>query len=497
MGLSGLSQGTPLTVASNSSVWTLNSFLTRVNYSYKSRYLVTASLRNDGSSKFSAYNKWGLFPSGAVAWRFTNEPFLPKKDWLNDGKLRLSYGITGNNRVGDFAYLSQENLGNTAGYPFNNQLTNGLNPGAYPSVLGNQNLKWESTRQTDLGIDVTGFNQKVNLTIDYYCKTTFNLLLNANLPYTTGYGSVYENIGKVRNSGLEISISTTNISTPTFVWNTSFNISFNGSKVLQLTQNQESISSFVSWDNTYNGIPSYIAKINHPISQLYGYVWDGVYQYSDFTETPSGQYILKPTVTDNGNVRNQIQPGDIKYKDLSGDRTINANDLTVIGRGEPIHVGGFTNNFKYKNFDLNIFFQWSYGNDIVNANRLKFDGSNIDNLNQFVTYENRWTPQNTNTNVYRVGGQGNPAFSSRIVEDGSYIRLKTVSFGYNMPTNLIRRIHINTARLFLSAQNVFTWTKYSGYDPEVSVKNTALTPGFDYSSYPRARTITGGATISF
>ena len=497
LSLSGLSQGTPLSVASYNSSWTLNSFLSRVNYSYKSRYLLTASVREDGSSKFSAGNKWGLFPSGAFAWRFTNEPFLPKTDWLNDGKFRLSYGITGNNRVGDFASLSQMNLGNTAGYPFNDMLTNGVNNGSYPSILGNAKLRWESTRQTDLGIDLTGFRQKVNLTIDYYSKTTFNLLLNANLPYTTGYGNVFENVGKVRNSGLEITISTTNISTPTFTWNTSFNISFNRSKVLQLTQNQESISSFVSWDGNYNGLPAYIAKINQPISQLYGYVWDGVYQTSDFTVTPSGKYILKDNVTDNGNARNQIQPGDIKYKDLSGDRTINANDQTVIGRGEPIHVGGFTNNFIYKGFDLNIFFQWSYGNDIINANRLKFDGSNIINLNQFATYENRWTPQNTNTNVFRVGGQGPYAYSSRIVEDGSYLRLKTLSIGYNLPANLINKIKLKTARVFISAQNVFTISRYTGFDPEVSVKNTALTPGFDYSSYPRARTVSGGASISF
>ncbi|MFP5039681.1 SusC/RagA family TonB-linked outer membrane protein [Parasediminibacterium sp. JCM 36343] len=497
LGVSGLNQGTPTFVASYNSLWTLNSFLSRVNYAYKSRYLLTASLRDDGSSKFGASNKWGLFPSGAVAWRFTSEPFMPKNDWLNEGKLRFSYGITGNNRVGDFAPLSQENLGIAAGYPFNNLLTNGVNNGAYPSVLGNPNLKWESTRQADLGIDLTGFKQKVNLTIDYYSKTTYNLLLNANLPFTEGYGNVFENIGKVRNSGLEITISTTNISTPTFTWNSSFNISFNRSKVLQLTQNQESLSSFVSWDGNYNGLSPYIAKTNLPISQLYGYVWDGVYQKSDFTITPSGKYILKDNVTDNGNARNQIQPGDIKYKDLSGDRTINANDLAVIGRGEPIHVGGFTNNFTYKGFDLNIFFQWSYGNDIINANRLKFDGSNIINLNQFTTYQNRWTPQNTNTNIFRVGGQGPYAYSSRIVEDGSYIRLKTVSIGYNLPVNVIKKAKLKTARIFLSAQNVFTISKYSGFDPEVSVRNSALTPGFDYSSYPRARTISAGASISF
>jgi len=493
LGLSGLGQGTPRTVDSYNSIWTLNSLLARVNYSYMSRYLFTASLREDGSSKFSDNNKWGVFPSASVAWRFSSEPFLKLKRFINDGKIRLSYGVTGNNRVSDFASLPQESFSITAGYPFGNVINNG----AYPSVLGNPNLKWETTRQTDVGIDLVALQQKLNITIDYYSKTTYNLLLLANLPYSTGYDNGFKNIGKVKNSGLEVTITTTNISTPTFTWNSSFNISFNKSKVLQLTQNQESISSFISWDGSYNGLPSYIAKLNQPISRLYGYIWDGVYQLSDFTQTPSGKYILKDAITDNGNARSQIQPGDIKYKDISGDRTINSNDLTVIGRGEPIHVGGITNNLIYKGFDLNIFFQWSYGNNIINANRLKFEGSNIINLNQFSSYKNRWTPQNTNTNLFRVGGQGPYAFSSRIVEDGTYIRLKTVSLGYNMTSKVIKRVGIRTVRVYISAQNVFTWTKYTGFDPEVSVRNSALTPGFDYSSYPRARTITGGINVTF
>ena len=208
---------------------------------------------------------------------------------------------------------------------------------------------------------------------------------------------------------------------------------------------------------------------------------------------------MKPEVTTNGNTRANIQPGDIKYKDLNGDLVINTDDYTVIGHGLPKNTGGFTNNFRYKGFDLNVFFQWSYGNDILNANRILFDGNskNQNYLNQFASYENRWTPENPNSDLFRTKGFYGGGYSSQFVEDGSYLRLKTVSLGYNLNTNFLRKFHVKSMRLYCSGQNLATWTQYSGGDPEVNVYSSALTSGFDFSAYPRARIISFGTNITF
>jgi hypothetical protein len=232
------------------------------------------------------------------------------------------------------------------------------------------------------------------------------------------------------------------------------------------------------------------------MGQMYGYIYDGVYQYDDFDKLANGNYQLKSNVTTNGNTRLNIKPGDAKYHDLNGDNVIDDYDRTVIGRGYPIHYGGITNNFRYKGFDLNVFFQWSYGNDIINANRLNFETGNKAYLNQYASFEDRWTPDHTNTSMPRAGGQFGYVYSTRVIEDGSYLRLKTVQVGYTLPAAFTRKLKINSCRFYVSAQNLYTWTNYSGSDPEVSIGYTALTPGFDYSAYPRARTLTFGASIS-
>lgn len=234
------------------------------------------------------------------------------------------------------------------------------------------------------------------------------------------------------------------------------------------------------------------------MGQMYGFVFDGIYQTSDFDVSPAGAYSLKGNVVDNGNTRNSIQPGDVRYKDINGDGTINAKDQTVIGRGLPLHVGGFSNNFTYKGFDLNVFLQWSYGNDIYNANRMVFEGNALAkiNLNQFATYADRWSPTNPSNSIPRVRGEGPKVYSSRVVEDGSFLRLKTVSLGYKFSDSFNKKLKIKSLRIFASAQNLVTFTSYSGMDPEVSVRNSALTPGFDYSAYPRARTIVFGLNTS-
>ncbi|MDR6785619.1 TonB-linked SusC/RagA family outer membrane protein [Pedobacter africanus] len=500
LGLSGLDEGIPVKVTAINSEWSLMSFLSRVNYNYKGRYLLTGSFRADGSSKFRADNRWSYFPSAAFAWRAINEDFLKKSTVFSDAKLRMSWGITGNNRVSDYASYARLSFDNTSGvynayYAFNNSLQQGV----YPTSLANLDLKWENTAQSNLGVDLGFLKQRITLTMDYYKKTTSDLLLNAQLPLTTGYVDAFKNIGKTSNAGFEFALNTVNVDTKNFSWNSSLNISFNRNKVLELTQNQESLLTNVNWDQDFKNLPLYIAKKGQPLGQMYGYIWEGVYQYSDFDQLPNGSYVLKDLVTTNTSDRSSattIKPGDIKYKDLNGDGVINDNDRTVIGRGYPIHQGGFNNNFRYKQFDLGVFMQWSYGNDIVNANRLLFEAGNKTNLNQYATFQNRWTPENTNTDMPRVGGKGPNAYSSRIIEDGSYLRLKTVSLGYTFEPSLLKRMKVKTLRVYASAQNLFTWTNYSGSDPEVSVYYTALTPGFDYSSYPRPKTITFGLNLS-
>ena len=497
---SWLDQGAGVpTISSTASISTLSSFLGRANYTFHSDYLFTASFRADGSSKFSEKNHWSYFPSGAFAWKFNNVLFKNVAA-ISQGKLRISYGLTGNNRVGDFAYLSQYNISTVQqGYTFGNQ----EQPGLVVGSLGNGDLKWETTAQWDLGLDMGFFNNRIDLTVDIYRKITRDLLLNARIPSSYGYSGIFKNIGKVQNQGLEVSINTINVRNKDFSWNTNFNIAFNANKVLALTENQLSDFAGAPYDNGVSNIPAYLFQVGKPLGLMYGPLWDGVYQFSDFDKSTSGTYTLKGTIPTNGNVRGTIQPGDIKYRDLNGDGIVDRNDFTVIGRGLPIHTGGITNDFNYKGFNLSVFFQWSYGNDILNANRLVFEGNNLGKtgLNQYASYENRWTPDNPSNTLFRagIGAQGpiGNSFSSRVIEDGSFLRLKTVSLGYNIAKSLMKKWGIGNLNLYVAAQNLYTWTKYSGNDPEVSIFNSALSPGVDYSAYPRAKTITVGLKASF
>lgn len=494
LGMSGMDEGTPSKVESSLSESKLMSYLARVNYNYDSKYYLTASFRADGSSKFVGNNRWGYFPSASIAWNFNREAFLEKaSSWLSNGKLRLSWGMTGNNRVGDFAALAKLYSSIATEYVFNNSYY----PGYALNALANRDLKWETTDQVNLGFDLGFFDDRINLTVDVYHKLTRDLLLNADLPFSTGFSSAYKNIGKMQNRGLEITLETQNIKTKDFTWNTNFNISFNRGKIKELNAGQETLLSTVSFDNGYQ-TPSYIAQVGKPVGLMYGFVYDGTYKYEDFDKTASGDYILKANVPNNGGDRTAIKPGTAKYKDINGDGVVNDNDRTIIGRGHPIHTGGFTNNFTYKDFDLSIFFQWSYGNNIINANRLIFEnGEPRKETNMFASYINRWTPENPNSDIPAVRGQGPKVFSSRVIEDGSYLRLKTISLGYNVPAKALKKCSLSSARIFISGENLLTFTSYSGYDPEVSVRNSALTPGFDYSAYPRAYNFSVGLNIGF
>jgi TonB-linked SusC/RagA family outer membrane protein len=493
LGLDGLDESPSQIGTSLSSRWGLLSYLGRVNYNYNSKYYLTASFRSDGSSKFAPGNRWGYFPSAAFSWRMSGEEFMKKLKFVSDAKLRLSYGETGNNRVSDFPYLDQITQPNSAGYSYGN---GSPSKGAILTAFGNKNLRWETTKQVNIGYDLSLFKQRVNLTVDLYRKTTHDLLLQALLPYTAGLSTAFKNVGKMQNEGLEFTLNTTNISNKTFSWNTNFNISFNKNKVLALAENQTALTSPVNFDQKWNALSPYIAVVGQPVGQLYGVIWDGVYQYEDFDKSPQGVYTLKGNIPRNGNP--SVQPGDIKYKDINGDGNVNAADFTVIGRGLPVHTGGMSNNFTYKGFDLNVFLQWSYGNDIINANRLLFEGNGKQSrfFNQYASYADRWQPDNPSNTLFRTGGQGPFYYSSRVVEDGSYLRLKTISLGYNVPAKIYKKANLKSLRVYASAQNIATWTNYSGPDPEVSVRNSTLTPGFDFSAYPRASTLIFGLNIS-
>ncbi len=508
----GLKQGKTQPLDTRFQENTIMSYLGRLNYNYKQRYYATASFRADGSSKFPTLNRWGYFPSMSVSWRLSEEKFMKSLKFISDAKIRGGYGEIGNNRVSSYDYFSVLALNTISGYSFNNT----YQQGATATSIGNENLKWETTKSSNIGLDLSLFKQRISITADYYKKNTTDLLLNANIPPSSGYTRARMNIGEVQNSGFELSLNTVNISKSDFTWTSNFNISWNNNKIVALNDGQSYMLSNMQWSQNYNSTPLYVAEVGKPIAQFYGYQWDGVYQINDFTwvdnstdltiKLPDNDptvpynrrtYTLKPEVTGNGSARSTIKPGFIKYKDLDGDGHIDNKDLGVIGDPNPDFVGGLTNNFTYKGFDLSIFLQFSVGNQLYNANRMLFEGTNRSDLNQFATYANRWSPETPQYTNYIPSGNGPNVYSTRTIEDGSYLRLKTLQLGYTLPKSLFKTLGISDLRFYCATQNLFTWTKYSGIDPEVSINNSALTPGFDYAAYPRSKTISFGVNAKF
>lgn len=508
LGMAGMSQGTPNDINSILSGWGMMSYLGRFNYNYLSKYYFTTSYRIDGSSKFAKRNRYGYFPSASLAWNFTEENFMKEYSYiLNSGKLRVSWGETGNNRVGEYdtyaqLLMLQGSQGNFSGindivhgiYPFNKNVSS---VGAIPGSLPNKDLRWETTTQTNIGFDVSFLKERISLTFDWYNKITSDLLLDAALVPSSGHGAAMKNIGKVQNQGIEFTLNTTNIQTKKFQWTSSFNIGINKNVVLGLAENQLSMRTNAYFDQNFTS-PNYIAKVGYPIGMMYGYLYTGTYKTDEFNFDGS-TYTLKPGVA-RYTAENSTQPGYPKYADINEDGIIDSGDQTFIGRGDPKHIGGFTNNFSYAGFDLSIFFQWSYGANVLNANKLMFEtGYNRRrDLNQYASFADRWTPDNADSNIPRVStSSANNLFSSRLIEDGSYLRLKTLSVGYTFPKRVTDKLKLKKARVYVSGQNLFTLTTYSGYDPEVSIRNSALTPGLDFSSYPRAKSVNMGVNVNF
>ena len=492
LGIAGIYTGNYQSVPSNYYDWRMMSMFLRANYNFRYKYYLTFSFRADGSSKFPADNRWGYFPSVGASWNFNRENLFKDSDWLNNGKLRFSWGLTGNNRTQTpYDFYSQITVTpgstNSFDYVFDGERV----PGYYFSNMANDRLKWETTEQWNVGIDLGFFEDRIKVTADWYDKVTRDLLLYALLPASSGYEQGMLNIGKIRNRGFEFTLETVNIKTRQFQWSTSFNIAFNRNRVLALVDNQNTLQSSVTWETHFNSQFPYISQVGKPTGMMYGFIYDGTYKPEDFDEK--------------GNLRegipaykgNTMQPGDMKYRDMNGDGKIDDHDRTIIGCGQPLHTGGFSNNFTWKNFDLNIFFTWSYGNDLLNANRLIFESGWKSQTNQFASYAGRWTPENPTSDIPRAGAIGSEEYSSRVIEDGSYLRLKNVSLGYTVPSRSIRKAGISSLRVYVSADNIWTLTNYSGPDPEVSTRNSVLTPGFDWSAYPRAYGFTAGVNITF
>lgn len=489
LGFWGIDTGTAQSIVADNVLERMMSFFGRFNYDYRGRYLFTATLRADGSSRF-VHHKWGLFPSASAAWRIIDEPFMSRATgWLSNLKIRVGWGATGNNATrdvypGNLLYWGGEN------YPWNNSLHQAL----YMLQIANRKLRWETTYQTNIGLDFALWRNRLNGTIDIYDKDTRDLLLYADVPPSLGFTQVQQNIGSISNRGLEVTLNATVLpgTRGSLKWTSSFNIAFNRNKVTALSDGQESRTAGVR----YPSIPDlYICKVGRPLSEMYGYVYDGVYQYSDFDEVSPGVYRLKDHVPDNTNDRANIRPGDPKLRDINGDGRLTTEDRTVIGHGLPIHTGGFTNNFEWRGFDLSVFLQWSYGNDVINYNRVLLENLQGRHLNQLATAANHWRPDTPTDYLWAPGRGLNNLHTSREVEDASFLRLKNIQLGYTFPAKWLRGTRLASVRAYLSAQNVATLTGYSGYDPEVSTRNSAMTRGFDYSAYPKAQSFTFGVKI--
>ena len=481
-----------------SNKWGTNriSYLGRLNLNYADKYLLTASMRADGSDKFGEGNRYGYFPSAAFAWRANQENFLKNIDVISNLKVRTSYGVTGNERIPAYSYFAR--LDNTY-YSYNGNLALGLSPAS----IANPDLKWESTVQYNGGVDFGLFKNRINFSADYFLKQTSDMLLLSPVSAQTGFSQQWKNIGKVDNYGIELMLSTHNIDTKNFKWITTINFSKTDNKVTDLGPGVNFLPVTL-----YGGFFQNVGRVTkgESIGTAYGFVWDGVYQLEDFTwqnnSDPTVEYdkrifVLKPDVVRVAGAA--VKPGSFKFKDLNNDKVVDDNnDRKTISRSAPKHYGGINNTFIYKNIELGIFFDWSYGNQILNEGKYLSEGTQSWMNLRKDFWNNRWTPANPTNNYGTIASKNATAtlISSYYVEDASYFRLKTVNLVYNVPAKVASRLKFSDINLYINGSNLYTFTKYSGYDPEISYYNQLLT-GFDRYSYPKARTVTVGVKATF
>ena len=505
--LDDMGLGTPSTAQSSANDDdNLLSFFTRVNYDFNDRYLVSATFRADGSSKFGKDNKWGYFPAVSAAWRLSEEKFIKNLNLFSDLKLRIGYGLAGNNRIGSYNSLALLTSLNTA-------MGGQLVPGYASTRIPNPDLKWEANKTFNFGLDFGFLEQRITISPEFYINKSSNLLLNAQVPLSSGYGTMMINAGETKNMGVDLTINTNNISTKDFSWTTQVTLSHNKNTVEALTG--ESVqyyeAQFGHNQNTHR------LAVGEPIGQFYGYVTEGLYQVEDFDYNAATQtYTLKENVAYKG-TRAEVQPGDWKFKDMDENGVINDDDRTIIGNASPTIYGGLNNNFTYKNFDLSIFLTYSYGNEVLNATKLCTTrvGAQNNNALDVMNSSNRWVTVNANGErvtdpaeltalnagktvaSWHDNEQGDEYVHSWAVEDASYLRLSNLTFGYTFPRQMVRKMGLSKLRLYFTGNNLLTWTPYTGFDPEVSNMRSPLTPGVDFGAYPRSRSFIFGANIAF
>ncbi|MCC2600708.1 SusC/RagA family TonB-linked outer membrane protein [Sphingobacterium sp. FBM7-1] len=504
-------QGVPNSVDNNFSPDDkLLSFFGRANYDFRGKYLLSATFRADGSSKFSQDNWWGYFPSISGAWRLSDEEFLSDaKTWLTDMKLRASYGTAGNNRIPSGLLVQT----------FNNSTTNWVNGydnyWAASKTMANPDLKWETTVTRNIGLDFTLWNGRLSGTIDAYHNKTKDLLIAFPVA-GTGYDVQYRNLGNTQNKGLEFTLNGGVVRKTNFDLSINANIAFNRNKVLSLGA-IENIPGTSGWASTAIGT-DYMVEVGAPIGQMYGYQSDGRYEVSDFERYDAGsnQWVLKEGVTDGRELVGLIRPGSMKIKDLDGDGKVSVADRTIIGNANPLHTGGFSITSRVYNFDFATYFTWSYGNDIYNANKIEYTSTsqyNSRNMIDAVASGSRWTnlrpdgtisndpaeleAMNANTTMWSPYTRSF-TFSDWAVEDGSFLRLSTATIGYTFPQSITSKLKMQNLRIYASGYNLLLFTDYSGFDPEVSTRRrTPLTPGVDYSAYPKSRSFVFGLNVNF
>lgn len=496
------------------------SFFGRVNYSLLDRYLFSFNVRADGASKFAPGKQWGYFPAGSVAWRVKNEKFLKDVEFISDLKLRAGFGTVGNNRIDDYLFLTSYRYDGTYYYGINNQTVIAYFPGS----LVNPELKWESTLNKNYGIDLGLFKNRVNLSVDIYDNASKDLLLFVPIASTYGYTTQYQNVGKTTNKGVEVQLNTAILRRPKGLnWNANFNISFNRNNIEQLGVGQEFFYPPAAWG--VSGQPTdYIIKIGEPVGSMFGLVTDGFYTINDFNYN-NGIYTLKSGVVSNAGIIGVVQPGAIKFKDLNGDGVVDLNnDRQIIGDPTPKFTGGLNQQFSWKQWDMSLFVNFSYGNDIYNANKIEFTNGYTNNSNMLDIMSGRWkviTPTgetaqwvvgntvygiapdqlaalNANATIWqpiRSAGAFYP--HSWAIEDGSFLRFNNLTIGYTFPAKKLTGTKLSKLRLYFTANNFAIITNYSGYDPEVSVRSNPLTPGLDYSAYPKSRSFIFGINASF
>jgi len=435
------------------------SFISRVNYAYDDKYLVTANFRADGSSVFGPNNQWGYFPSFSLGWRLTEENFM-KEGFFDDIKFRFGWGQVGNDRIAPYAWYG------TVAPGYNYVIGGNIVPGIAAETLENQDLKWETTVQTDIGVDLTFLDNRLNVIMDYYVKNTEDLLLGMPIPTSTGFTSSIQNVGEIKNKGFEFTILGKVIEKDDFSWDTNFNMSFNDNEIIDLKD------QIIMTGDIYQRGNVVRAEEGQPMGNFWGFISDGV--------DPS--------------------TGDIIYRDLDGDGEINADgDKTVIGNANPDFSYGFTNSLNYKGFGLNIFFQGVSGNDIFNATRIETEAM-TDFKSQSSAVVNRWQQPGDVTSIPKatLGDKYNSDLSSRFIEDGSYLRLKTLTFSYDFNQSFIEKSFLSRLKLYFTAENLTTFTDYSGYDPEVNAFGSSnLVQGVDYGTYPQTQNFIFGINASF